>query len=64
VPALLRSSIRIIGSVGTDANGTGTKQLPLSTGALRELTRTDPACSASTVTVWRSHLPERRSVHG
>jgi hypothetical protein len=48
VPELLRSSILIIGSAGTDANGTGTKRLSFSTGVLRGLTRTDPACSAST----------------
>jgi hypothetical protein len=48
VPKLLRSSIRMTGSAGADAKGIGTKRLPVSTGALRGLTRTELACSAST----------------
>jgi hypothetical protein len=47
-PELLRNSIRIAGSAGEDINGTGTKPLLPSTGALCALTGTDPVCSAST----------------
>jgi hypothetical protein len=47
-PELLCSSIRIAGSAGEVLKGTGTKLLPLSTGALWGLTGADPVCSAST----------------